>query len=468
MTPDSFGLFLYELRRRRGLSQKRLGELLGLSGKAVSKWECGLSMPQSNMLPRLAEVLNVSLDELLSCGTRDSVRQGSNLMKNEFWKRVYTALHEKYGENPPLSIINRLETERTELQTPQFYFAMQILTELKELADSSGHHFTPYGYRTYGFALYLLGFTPINPLPAHYYCPKCRTVEFVRDCADGWDLMSKPCACGASMTGDGHNIPWDITVTFPEFYSFLTDRLFCEKARQFLADYPGAVKTPLPNNSNFFNYTFSEQQIKINPIAQPIREAMYLMEQATNTSASRIDFRTPEILNSLLTGDCEGIPWIGFPYARQVIAECQPKTFAHLAKITGMICNIGTWLDNGQDLLKQGIALEQLITCREDIYMTIRDAMIHQECTDFGFAVTVTEETRRGHYLKTGMDALTRKRLLELDLPEWFIGSLCKLKHLTSKHDNIRYTRDFMIFQWYRLHCPGAFAEAMKVHDEMN
>ena len=43
MNSDSFGLFLYELRKRRGLSQKRLGEMLGLSGKAVSKWECGVS-----------------------------------------------------------------------------------------------------------------------------------------------------------------------------------------------------------------------------------------------------------------------------------------------------------------------------------------------------------------------------------------------------------------------------------------
>ena len=113
MTPDSFGLFLYELRRRRGLSQKRLGELLGLSGKAVSKWECGLSMPQSSFLPRLAEILNVSLDELLSCGTCDNPTQGSNYMKNEFWSRVDSAVREKYGKNPPLIAVNRLETERT-------------------------------------------------------------------------------------------------------------------------------------------------------------------------------------------------------------------------------------------------------------------------------------------------------------------------------------------------------------------
>ncbi len=466
MNSDSFGLFLYELRRRRGLSQKRLGEMLGLSGKAVSKWECGLSLPQSGILPRLADVLNVSLDELLSCGWENN-RKGSNRMKNEFWNRVDTALREKYGDNPPLTVVNRLETERNELQNPAYYFAMHIFSELKELADSTGHRFTIYGYRTTAFAAYLLGLNPVNPLPAHYYCPKCRTLEFVRDCSDGYDLTPKNCTCGTVLQRDGHCIPADVTVQPPEYYGILTDCQFRETANDFLRRYPGAAEMPLENNAREFHFAFRNPVVYIRALSQPIREAMYLLERGTNTSADRIDFLSPDVLEHLLNADCEGLPDMGLRFSRMLIERCKPQNFAHLAKITGMTHSVGLWLDNAENLLGSGIPLDQLISCREDIYCTVRDAMIQHGCTDYGFAVTVMENVRRGRYLKNGMSESVRAMLLELELPEWFIDSLCKCKYLFLKSDSIRYTRDSMIFQWYKLHCPEVFREVMKTYDEM-
>jgi len=467
MNTDSFGLYLYELRRRRGLSQKRLGELLGLSGKAVSKWECGLSMPQSGILSRLADVLNVSLDELLSCGWEDS-RKGNNRMKNEFWNRVDSAVLEKYGDNPPLTVINRLETERNELQNPAYYFAMQIFSELKELADSTGHRFTIYGYRTTAFAPYLLGLNPVNPLPAHYYCPKCRTMEFITDCGDGYDLPPKSCTCGTPMHRDGHSIPPDVTVQPPEYYGIQTDCLFSETANEFFRSYPGAAETPLENNAREFHFAFRNPVVYFRALSQPIREAMYLMESGTNTSADRIDFLSPDVLEHLLNADCEGLPDMGLRFSRQLIERCKPKNFAQLAKITGLTHAIGLWLDNGEGLLKAGIPLEQLVTCREDIYCTVRDAMIRRGCTDYGFAVTVMENARRGRYLKNGMSEPDRALLLELELPEWFIDSICKCRYLFLKSDSIRYTHDSMVFQWYKLHYPEVFREVMKTYyDEM-
>jgi len=78
------------------------------------------------------------------------------------------------------------------------------------------------------------------------------------------------------------------------------------------------------------------------------------------------------------------------------------------------------------------------------------------------------ENARRGRYLKNGMSEPDRALLLELELPEWFIDSICKCRYLFSKSDSIRYTRDSMIFQWYKLHYPEAFREVMKTYyDEM-
>ena len=67
MRDYSFGNFLHQLRTRSGLTQFQLGALVGVSDKAVSKWENGSAKPQSGILSKLGEVLGVSVDELLSC-----------------------------------------------------------------------------------------------------------------------------------------------------------------------------------------------------------------------------------------------------------------------------------------------------------------------------------------------------------------------------------------------------------------
>lgn len=56
---------IYELRKNRSLTQEQLGEKLGISGQAVSKWEKGESMPDIMSLPELCEILGVSIDALL-------------------------------------------------------------------------------------------------------------------------------------------------------------------------------------------------------------------------------------------------------------------------------------------------------------------------------------------------------------------------------------------------------------------
>lgn len=61
-----FGIFLSQLRRERGMTQKELAERLYVSDKAVSKWERGLSLPDIALLQPLADIFNVSITELLS------------------------------------------------------------------------------------------------------------------------------------------------------------------------------------------------------------------------------------------------------------------------------------------------------------------------------------------------------------------------------------------------------------------
>ena len=59
------GQFIARRRKEIGLTQKELAERLGVTNKAVSKWETGGGMPDVSVLETLAGVLEVSVDELL-------------------------------------------------------------------------------------------------------------------------------------------------------------------------------------------------------------------------------------------------------------------------------------------------------------------------------------------------------------------------------------------------------------------
>ena len=65
MKKQSFGTMIAALRKERGMTQLELAEQMGVTDKAVSKWERDLSFPDVASLPRLAEVFGVSVDELM-------------------------------------------------------------------------------------------------------------------------------------------------------------------------------------------------------------------------------------------------------------------------------------------------------------------------------------------------------------------------------------------------------------------
>ena len=67
---QEFGAFVARLRKEKGYTQKELAQRLFISDKAVSKWETAVSIPDIALLIPLAELLGVSVTELLMCQRR--------------------------------------------------------------------------------------------------------------------------------------------------------------------------------------------------------------------------------------------------------------------------------------------------------------------------------------------------------------------------------------------------------------
>lgn len=63
---SSFGEFLYTLRKEKNMTQAELAETLGVTNKAVSKWETGEAMPETSQLLPISRIFGVSVDELLN------------------------------------------------------------------------------------------------------------------------------------------------------------------------------------------------------------------------------------------------------------------------------------------------------------------------------------------------------------------------------------------------------------------
>lgn len=75
---NGFGEFLYTLRKEKGMTQAELAEALGVTNKAVSKWETGEAMPETSLLLPLSRIFGVTVDELL-----DGERSTDNALDRE-------------------------------------------------------------------------------------------------------------------------------------------------------------------------------------------------------------------------------------------------------------------------------------------------------------------------------------------------------------------------------------------------
>ena len=69
MANKTLGEMISSLRKEKNMTQNDLAEKMNVTDKAVSKWERNLSCPDVNSIPKLAEILGVSVEELLNAQT---------------------------------------------------------------------------------------------------------------------------------------------------------------------------------------------------------------------------------------------------------------------------------------------------------------------------------------------------------------------------------------------------------------
>lgn len=327
------------------------------------------------------------------------------------------------------------------------------------------------------FIAWLLGATNVNPLPAHYYCPKCKEIEFVPNVKCGLDAPDKKCSCGTAYEKDGFGIDaihmyplfggCDINISdgamelakecfkdyFREYSEIREIKIQKSEAeekninkgqltnvvryilvpREVAVQYPGEILTLAPEE--YFQKFSKFERLMI--VEDPQEHSSF--KEIENVKMSVVD-----ILNYLKYAVEK--KKFKIDYLEKDLNEFASKlssaSFTELLAIEGCLHGTGVWEENGEKLYAEGIPLSELITNREDAY-TYLYSKLNGKCCDnpSGQVYEIVKGLQKGIYAGKGMPADLEQLLLENEVPDWYIDSMKKIHYIFPKAHLITYLK---------------------------
>lgn len=156
----SLGKKIRELRKARGITQEELAGALGISYQAISKWECGIALPDVTMTPAIARYFGVTMDVLFDFDLRELAESVGKIC-HEAWKyrdtepeRARAILQDGLRQYPDNDILlnNLLYTYDPDTDSDEVIALAARLVEKTEQADVryDAARFLAYAYRAKG------------------------------------------------------------------------------------------------------------------------------------------------------------------------------------------------------------------------------------------------------------------------------------------------------------------------------
>ena len=157
------GKFIAASRKEQGMTQANLAEKLGISDRAVSKWETGTSMPDSGIMLDLCELLKINVNELLS------------------GERIMAEAYDKRAEENLLEMRRQVEEKNRQLLRTEYLISFPTVLAGLFMCFVASYAELPVWIRIVmiAFALVMMlavGFIAVGmeQKAGYYECGKCR------------------------------------------------------------------------------------------------------------------------------------------------------------------------------------------------------------------------------------------------------------------------------------------------------
>lgn len=234
-------------------------------------------------------------------------------------------------------------------------------------------------------------------------------------------------------------------------------------------NHPADERDSITVTTHFDYHSINDRLVKLDILGHDDPTVIKLLEEFTHIKPTKIPigdeatmsiFRntealgvTPEQINSSV--GTYGIPEFGTRFVRQMVEDVQPKNFGQIVRVSGYSHGTDVWLNNAQDLIKEGKPPEDTIATRDDV-MTNLIAM----GVEPSLAFKTMEYVRKGKAAKNGLEPKMLDAMHAAKVPDWFINSCQTVKYLFPKAHAIAYVLMAYRIAYCKVHYPKAFYAA--------
>ncbi len=207
-----------------------------------------------------------------------------------------------------------------------------------------------------------------------------------------------------------------------------------------------------------------DRLIKLDILGHDDPTALYMLKEITGIDPKDIPLSDPDTLSlfsstkalgispeqimGCQTGSL-GIPEFGTKFVRQMLLDTMPTTIGELIRISGLSHGTDVWLNNAQDVIKQGKATLREVICTRDDIMNY----LVSKGMDATEAFYIMESVRKGKGLKEDW----KKSMKAAGAPAWFIDSCEKIAYMFPKAHAVAYVTMALRIAYFKVHYPKAF-----------
>ena len=150
-----------------------------------------------------------------------------------------------------------------------------------------------------------------------------------------------------------------------------------------------------------------------------------------------------------------GIPECGTAFVRQMIHDVQPSKFSEVVRVSGYSHGTDVWLNNAQDLIKEGKPVAETISTRDDIMTHLISKGVEPS-----LAFKTMEHVRKGKAAKKGLEPKMLEAMKAAKIPDWYIKSCEKVQYLFPKAHAVAYVLMAYRIAYCKVHYPKEFYAA--------